>query len=292
MMNTPSMPVTQLPDDFPWDQTVGLLLDALQIKNLRSQLYEWDPAPQVSVLYQGTQWAEISRLSPCLVELRGPEDPILMQFLANIQAAWGYLLISDGPWEELLAHMRWLTRFHPPQDEEMFLRISDPAVARALFADERYPGSALFGPCQQIIAANTPVGGWTHFKRPGEKTIPRYGKSYIANDAQWDALKTAAFRKSIGDLYLHMQRFFPDYRVDLSPEQRFEHLYQLVASAMENGFKSKQEIWLYANVFGFLGDDVMEQHPDIFELLTGSAALTPLERVNRAATLAAERSEQ
>lgn len=291
-MREPSMPpVTPLPDHFPWDQTIGLLLDALQVENLIQRLYEWSDASEVHVLYQGTQWAEISQISPCLIRLRDQDDPVLLQFLTNTQKLWGYLLVCDGTWDELLAHMRWLTSFQPPQDEEMFLRISDPAIAQALFAVEHFPGVALFGPCQQIIVANAPLDGWAQFDRPGEKVISRYDKPYVASEAQWAALKTAAFRKSMGALYQHMQRFFPYYRADLTPAQRLDHIHQLAKSAIEKGFSSEQEIWLYANVFGFLGEEGPEQHPDIFELLTVSSTLTTLQRVERAAALAAERGQ-
>ena len=290
-MNKPSMsPVIQLPDDFPWDQTVGLLLDALQVDNLLQRLYEWSGAPNVHLLYHGTQWDELSRISPCLIRLRDQDDPVLLQFLANTAKLWGYVLVSDGPWEELLAHMRWLTSFQPPQDEEMFLRISDPAVAQALFAAERYPASELFGPCQQIIAANAPFEGWTQFRRIGEKTIVKYDKPYMASEAQWTALKVTTFAKSMRALYQHMQRFFPGYRADLTPAQRLDHIHRLAGSAIAAGFESEREIWLYANVFGFLGDEALEQHPDILELLTVRSELTTHQRVHRAATLAAERA--
>ena len=290
-MNKPSMsPVTQLPDDFPWDQTVGLLLDALQVDNLLQQLYEWSGAPQVHLLYHGTQWDELSRISPCLIRLRDQDDPVLLQFLANTSKLWGYLLVSDGPWDELLAHMRWLTSFQPPQDEEMFLRISDPAVAQALFAAEHYPAAELFGPCQQVIVANAPLEGWTQFKRIGEKAIPKHDKPFMVSEGQWKALKAVTFAKSMRALYQHMQRFFPGYRADLTPAQRLDHIHQLAGSAIAAGFESEREIWLYANVFGFLGDEALEQHPDILELLTVRSELTTHQRVHRAATLAAERA--
>ena len=282
--------INALPDDFPWDRTVGLLLDALQVKDLLRRVYEWSPASQVDALYLGTQWASISHCSPCLIRLRDRDDPVLLQFLANAQHPWGYLLVSDGSWQQLLMHMRWLTSFQPPQDEELYLRISDPEVARALFGADVYPHAELFGPCQQIIVANTPLAGWTHYSRYAEAAIPTYEKPYMASDAQWTALKSMAFDKSIAALYLHMQRFFPESRADLDPRQRLEHLHQLARSAIERGFESEREIWLYANVFGFLGDDVLVQHPDIAELLTVKSELTSFQRLERAAELAAQRS--
>ncbi len=279
-----------LPDDFPWDQTLGLLLDALQVKDLLRRVYEWSPACQLDVLYLGTQWASISHCSPCLIRLRDRDDPVLLQFLANTQHQWGYVLVSDGSWQQLLTHLRWLTSFQPPQFEEMYLRISDPAVARALFGADDYPRSDLFGPCQQVMIANAPLSEWTHFRRPSEAVIPMYEQPYSASDAQWAALQAVAFDKSIAALYLHMQRFFPEYRADLSPQQRLQHIHQLARSAIERGFESEREIWLYANVFGFLGDGVLAQHPDIAELLTVKSELTSFQRVDRAAELAAQRS--
>lgn len=287
-MNSEHSVQSSLPDDFPWGQTVGLLLDAIQVKNLLQRLYQWNPAPMVSVLYHGTRWAEISRLSPCLVRLHDADDPVLLQFLTHTQELWGYLLVSDGSWDELLAHMRWLTCFKPPEGEDMYLRISDPEVAHALFAAERDPGLDLFGPCQQIIVTNLTRDGWTQFKRLGDKYIPQYDKPFVASDAQWMALRGVAFDKSMGALHQHMQHFFPGYRADLTSGQRMEHIHQLARSAIKKGFETEQEIWLYANVFGFLGDDALEQHTDIAELLTVRSELSTLERVDRAATMAAE----
>jgi len=282
--------INPLPEDFPWDRTVGLLLDALQVKDLLRRIYEWSPAVQVDVLYLGTQWASISHCSPCLIRLQDRDDPVLLQFLANTAHQWGYVLVSDGSWQQLLAHMRWLTSFRPPQDEEMYLRISDPAVARALFGGDDYPRADLFGPCQQIMIANTPLSEWTHLRRPSEAAIPMYEQPYSASDAQWAALQAVAFDKSIAALYQHMQRFFPEYRADLSPQHRLEHIHQLARSAIARGFEREREIWLYANVFGFLGDDVLVEHPDIAELLTLESELTSFQRVERAAELAAQRS--
>lgn len=286
-----TIPAMPLPADLPWGQTVGLLLDALQVKDLIRRLYEWSPSPEVSVLYNGTQWAQISQLSPCLVRLRDCNDPALLQFLANASSGWGYLLISDGSWDDLVAHLRWLTSIRPALYDEMYLRISQPDVAHALFAPEHHPCAELFGPCQMIIA-HYPMQGWRQYSRQGDRPAALYREPYTPNDSQWAALKAIAYRKSVNQLYQHMRRFFPEYRADLSAEQRLERVDQLVASAIDSGFRTRQEIWLYANVFGFLGDEGLKEHPDIVELLSKESSLTPYQRVDRAATLAAERSAQ
>lgn len=292
MNSQPTRSAIELPDDFPWHQTVGLLLDALQIKNIRQRIYEWCGAPELQLLYAGTQWAEISHLSPCLIRIRDPYDPVLQQFLANTADEWGYLLVSDGSWPELLAHMRWLTSFCPVQDDEMYLRISYPDVADALFAPECNSGAEVFGPCQQVVVANDMLDGWRQYHRPGDRPLHVPTAPYIPNDAQWVALKAVNFRHAVKSLYQHMSDLFPAYRADLAPRQRLNRVHQLADSAIERGFRTRHEIWLYANVFGFLGDEAVQSHPDIINLLTIESDLTTLERVERAATLAQQRSIQ
>ncbi|MBC3950595.1 DUF4123 domain-containing protein [Pseudomonas folii] len=281
-----------LPDDFTWDKPVGLLLDAIQVENLLRSLYEWSPAPEAHVLYNGTRWACISQLSPCLVRIRDDQNPILQQFLANTAGSWGYLLVSDGSWDDLLAHMRWLTSIRPAEHDDMYLRISSPDVAHAIFAPEHHPDAKLFGPCQTVLVTQHPLPGWRQYPRPGERPSLRPVESFIPNDEQWAALQTVAYRMSVNQLYSHMSRFFPDYLSDLPPERRLERIHQLVESAIERGFRTRREIWLYANVFGFLGDEGLQSHPDIVELLNRKSDLTPHQRVDRAATLAAQRSTQ
>jgi hypothetical protein len=281
-----------LPDDFTWDKPVGLLLDAIQVKNLLRSLYEWSPAPEAHVLYNGTRWACISQLSPCLVRIRDDQNPILQQFLANTAGSWGYLLVSDGSWDDLLAHMRWLTSIRPAEHDDMYLRISSPDVAHAIFAPEHHPDAELFGPCQTALVTQYPLPGWRQYPRPGERPSLRPVESFIPNDEQWAALQTVAYRMSVNQLYSHMSRFFPDYLSDLPPERRLGRIHQLVESAIERGFRTRREIWLYANVFGFLGDEGLQSHPDIVELLSRKSDLTPHQRVDRAATLAAQRSTQ
>lgn len=53
-----------LPEDFPWQQSVGLLLDAVQVEKLLPRLFEWAEIPRVDVLYLTTRLAEFRDLSP------------------------------------------------------------------------------------------------------------------------------------------------------------------------------------------------------------------------------------
>ena len=46
-----------LPTDILWQQSVGLLLDALQVVDLLKRVYQWTSAPTVNVLYLGGRFA-------------------------------------------------------------------------------------------------------------------------------------------------------------------------------------------------------------------------------------------
>lgn len=179
------------PEELPWEHTIGLLLDALHVENLIQSIYEWSTvAPQVEVLYRGTQWAEIGELSPCLVRLNNAVDPVLKQFLDNSRSHWGYLLVSDAPWSALVAHLRWLTSIEPPSGEATFLRISSTSVAHALFAEENKPDARVFGPCQQVIAATIRKAGWRCYARSGDIPSPSLHTPCQPDRPRWDSPAT------------------------------------------------------------------------------------------------------
>ncbi|MOA62566.1 hypothetical protein D3C78_1880240 [compost metagenome] len=65
----------------------------------------------------------------------------------------------------------------------------------------------------------------------------------------------------------------------------------MASTAYAQGFSSERDITLYANIFGFLGEHVLDDHADIAQLLTQKSPETPTQRIERAAELAQERAE-
>jgi len=277
-----------LPEDLPWQQSVGLLLDAVQVEKLLPRLFEWAEIPRVDVLYLTTRLAEFRDLSPCLVRLKSAGDPTLAQFLENVDQQWGYLLVSDEPWEQVVAHLRWLTVIEYPSGQDMLLRIAYPAVADALFGAE-YPDAVLFGPCQHIFTADLARSGWHCYARPGEMPPPKHDAPYRLNEKQWDRLDDASFGKRLTELSLHMKHYFPDYQADLTDQQYWEHLQALARRAVEHGFDCEKELHLYANAHGFLGEQGLRKDPDIVSLLDPKSSLPKAQRIERIADLAQKR---
>jgi hypothetical protein len=289
MINT-KKPTLRLPDDFSWEQTVALLLDAVQVKKLLPRLFEWNPKVIVEVIYLRTRFAQFRDLSPCLVRLKEPSDPILEQFLAHVGERWGYLLACDAPWEQVAAHWRWLASVEHPSGEEMLLRIADPAVAHAVFSDTGSSTTTLFGPCHRVIVVNAVNDGWNHYTRAGERPAPNHAALYRLSERQVDLLNEASFDKRVTELYGHMGEFFPDYRTDLQPQQRWQHLRSLAKRAVELGFESESDIWLYANAHGFLGEQRLADDPEIASLLNPASPLPPSTRIAMITTLVERRS--
>lgn len=245
---------TLLPDGFSWQRSVGLLLDAVHVEHLLQRLFEWNPLPAVEVLYLGTRLAGLRDLSPCLVRLTDPNDPILAQFLANLEQQWGYLLVSDAPWPEVVAHWRWLTVVEHPSGQALLLRIAYPDTADALFAPSSNT-SALFGPCQSIFIARDAEGDWQQHCRPGDRPEPQPCAPYRLSEQQWASLEHASAAKRLSTLAQHMQHYFPDYPPELTPPQRQAHLRALADRAVELGFHSEHELYLFANAHGFMNED-------------------------------------
>jgi hypothetical protein len=244
-----------VPNDIPWHKSVGLLLDGVQVEQLLKRLYQWADAPTVKVLYLGSRFAALKQVSPCLVRIESADDPILAQFLSCVDQQWGYLLISDEPWEQMATHLRWLTSVEHPSGQEMLLRIACPAVADALFG---LADSALLGPCQRIMTADVANGGWHQYSRPGKTPNSDHAKPYRLSEKQWLSLDNASARKTMTELSRHMTRYFPEYHPDLTEKERHEHFQALVHRAAEHGFESEKELYLYCNAHGFVGQQALK----------------------------------
>lgn len=281
----------QLPSDLPWDAPAYLLLDGVSVETLPKRLYEWAESPDFDVLYLETPWAELSDVSPCLISLSGPHDTALAAFVQNSHEEWGYLLFSQASREALLKHLRWLVCVNHPLGEKMLLRLADPAVMHALLNQAKEDNDAtLFGPIEQIVASDRIENAWHRHQRPGSTFITQQDRPYQLSDKQLDSLGDVAFRSILIRLDVHMRDYFPNYQTTLNPTQRWQHVCSLAERAYNLGFNSEYDITLYANIFGLLGADALDRHPDIATLLHQPSSLTPTQRIEQAADLAYARA--
>ncbi len=282
----------QLPAALPWDASAYLLLDGISVDGLAQRLYQWSESPDFDVLYLDTSWAELSDVSPCLICLSGQQDPALAAFVQNSHDEWGYLVFSRASRDEVLKHLRWLVAVRHPQGEAMLLRLADPAVMQALLGPTlRDADTTLWGPIEQIVVADRMQNGWHQLQRPGYAAVARHDRPYQLADAQLERLGEVSFRGILIRLDEHLREYFPDYQQALNPPERWQHLRTLAEQAYALGFNSEQDITLYTNIFGLLGDSALQAHADIAELLTQKSSLTPSQRIEQAADLAYARAQ-
>lgn len=287
MFKTECLVSDGFPPELEWQGCAGLLIDAVTMLNLPHQLEQWTNPWVYEPLYVGPHMTPLAQLSPRILKIESPEHPVLQQFLAHTDEEWGYLLFCDGPWQSLLDHLRWLTVVCLPHEQNVFLRLADPAVVHELLTLGVKAGDAtLFGPCSQILIADGGLGCWHLHQRPGPAPATQHDTPYRLTAEETSALDDVSFRNVVMDLKRHMSRYFPAYQVNASAAECWEHLQGLAAASYSRGFNSKLDITLYANIHGYLGEQALQAHPDLEHLLVTASSLTPSQRVEKAADIA------
>ena len=69
------------PPDLPWPQNGYLLFNAVRTENLLPRLYQWNPGIDCYPLFIGTRFKALLDVSPVIVAIQGPQDPVLQAFL-------------------------------------------------------------------------------------------------------------------------------------------------------------------------------------------------------------------
>ncbi len=146
-MNQDFWPVSESPFthvDWPDHHPVGLVLDGVATPELGKQIYQWagDQPFDAECLYVATRWEAVSDLSPWLVWLSGPEDPVLEGFLEQGAAQeQGYLLISATDRATCTRWMRSHLQVEMAPGCDELVRIAHPALARTVIGGNlpRFP---------------------------------------------------------------------------------------------------------------------------------------------------------
>lgn len=281
------------PIDLSWSKNGYLLFNAVRTENLLPRLYQWNPGIDSYPLYIGTRFNALLDVSPVVVGLDGPHDPVLQPFLENAAKVWGLLLFSNADLKTLFEHLRWLVSVDEPVGKATLLNLSDPQVANALFG--LYPlqtDNRLFGPIEHVYAVDRFEECWRHHQRLGEPVINDHQTLYRLSEAQIDALDETSFRSVVINIDQHMRRHFPEYQTQLDSRQRFAWFLEMAQGAYQQGFHSESDLLHFANVRRFLEGQPPDAHPDITHLLERSSPLTPSQRVQQAHLLVLQRMRQ
>ena len=276
-----------LPHNLPWNRGAWLLLDGVRLPGLAKQLHLWPNAAEC--LFVSTRWRELLDLSPYLISLTGPNDPVLAYFQTNAWLEPGYLLFSRADTHTLTTWLRSLIVVQHPSGDEVMMRVAEPAVAHQLMTvSEQASSGRWFGPVEQVCLPDAIQGTWQEHRRP-TSALTVEPSTLRLTDQELTALGEVEFRQFVVRLTQHLTTYFPDMMAPFSGTERRRRAQQIAQIAYDKGFHSAQQIMLYANVLGYLAGQSIESHPDIDQLLNQPSALPPLQRVLRAAELAESR---
>lgn len=155
--------------DWPDSGRVALVLDGVSIQNLSERIYQWagDSNVEAECLYVTTRWEVLSELSPWLVWLTGPEDPVLRGFLQQgPEKEQGYIVVSRIEATEFTRWMRLRLQVERAPGYEELMRISHPALARSVIG-EGLIQTAPAGAVSQLMTPDMIRGQWvTKAPRP------------------------------------------------------------------------------------------------------------------------------
>lgn len=225
---------------------VLLLLDGVRVRNLVFQLREWTGGRYYGdPLYAGTPFAKVLHLSPWLMELSGPDDPVLRRFLDHgLDAEWGYLLVSQATPMEVGKHLRTLLRVCTPTQGTMLLRVADPAVIAAVLPPERSTIAAPWGPIQRFIAPNGVTGQWRTWSPADDAgswpALPASSDGLRLDAATLHRLHDCDRRTDLRHLASFVADHCPNWPIGMNRAERHARLDALTRDAETLGISSSQ----------------------------------------------------
>ena len=274
---------TSLPEDLPWsEQQAFLMLDGATLSDLPERLKQLSPGASTVALYDSAPFTALRDISPLLVAIEQPDEPIFQFYLQQAHEEWGVLLFSTAPAHGVAQHLRKLLIVELPEGLPVVLRLADAAVAQALFGsgDQR-----LFGPLACVVMADSVSAIWQRHQ-PRLPECPELTTPYRLSPELNAALDRVDRRRVLLELDAHLLKYFPERHGGETVSQRWPMLEQLEAEACMLGLSSQSELFYYANVMARLDGSPLGQHPKINRLLH-SPSLQPIgERIVLAADLA------
>lgn len=274
---------SSLPEDLPWsEQQAFLLLDGATLSNLPERLKQLSPGASTIALYDCAPFTALRDISPLLVLIQQPDDPVFQFYLQHAEEEWGVLLFSTASAHDVAQHLRQLLTVELPEGLPVVLRLADAAVAHALFGsgDQR-----LFGPLSCVVTADSVNANWQRHQ-PRLPQSPELSTPYRLSPELNAALDRTDRRRALLELDAHWLTYFPERHDGETVALRWPMLEQLEAEANALGLSSQSELLHYANLVAWLDGTALEQHPAIAQLLHSPSLQPPGERVALAADLA------
>ena len=230
---------------WPENHSVGLVLDGVAIPGLGEQIYQWsgDQPFSAECLYVTTRWEVMSDMSPWLVWLSGPEDPVLEGFLKQgpIQEQ-GFFLVSGADRSTCARWMRSCLQIETAPGYEELMRIAHPALARTVIGGNliRYPS----GVVDQLIVPDRISERWQVLEpsavKPG--SAGDQADKIIASPELRDAFEAFNRRKDALQLWNSLEEPVRNQLGGPQLRNAYPALRKILDEALGNGCNSLREV--------------------------------------------------
>ncbi|CAM3648608.1 hypothetical protein VA7868_04628 [Vibrio aerogenes CECT 7868] len=275
---------TQIPDIYaPDQQTLYLLVDGGQIKNIAQSLYQIPEVPPLEPVYIHAPHDELKDVSPYLVTAT---DDVKRWFWAQDNPTAGFFFSSSFSLTDIGDWFHQLIQVLSPYGSDVYLKMAHSEVAWVLLESQAW---CFWHPMQKAWLPTRL--GWKVLERPEMEEIT-HPFPYKLNDLQWEQFGQIMWRNLLESLDIFITEEFPHLKMqhddfDLWLGQAANVAYQL-------GFTTECDQLHYFNVIGLLGERAVTAEspwPDIGTLIHQISEKTPAQRIETASQLAQHYSQ-
>lgn len=276
----------------PGKDRTFILIDGAKVNNLSQVIYRELEAPKCDALYRGTELADLSEISPWLVEAGMDSTLALTCFEEWQHLGAAIVLQADCRFEEIMDHLRGLLVARVVTGDEVIFRFYDPEIARHLLQlDSSGEGvRRLMGPCSLIAIQDRRTGEWDYFHNDQPNSERQAERFHIREEHQV-AMESAAEQTALRKLELHVANYFPRLLQKTDADgQDWGVVSALVEAARARGLQSSRDIALYINTIGWLGHHAFEGSE--IQTLWKENSAAPTKAIARIAEFAEKKSTE
>lgn len=250
-----------MPSGFLDSGRTFLLIDGAKVENLPEIIYTESPDAPCDALYRGTELADMSEISPWLVEAH-PQSPLGSKCFEHwMHRGVAIALQANAGLDNLVTHFRELIIAKLATGGEVVFRFYDPEIARQLLSQDTRSETAksLLGPCHAVAIQDRRTGEWECFRNNAPPQKPSR-EPFLIYEEHLVAMEQAARQTALRTLELHTAQYFP--QLLQSPgtvETNWATVADLMSEAKWYGLSSTRDIALYINTIGWLGPHAFEE---------------------------------
>lgn len=277
---------------FPDMGKTFVLIDGAKVNNLSQFIYREEEPPQCDTLYRGTEFADLSEISPWLVET-GINSMLALKCFDEWKHQGAAIVVqANCDFEQVMDHLRGLLKAQLVTGDEVIFRFYDPEIMRGLLKQDSTgeDTSRLMGSCSMFAIQDRRTGEWEYFHN-AQPSYERQKEVFSIREEHQLAMEKAAERTALRKLELHTAKYFP-HLLQLSGrnECSWDDVSALVDAAKQRGLHSARDIALYINIIGWLGGQAFEDR-DVQNLWNRNSA-TPSKAITQIAELAENKSTE